>query len=91
MKINLLPYPANADSRHAKASSLLAAGDSSVDVFAVNDEMINAFKNEGPSTLTALLAARKAVALHSAADLCPALTGPSVLLLKQRHKRIACG
>ncbi len=47
MKINLLPYPANADSRHAKASSLLAAGDSSVDVFAVNDEMINAFKNEG--------------------------------------------
>ena len=34
MKINLLPYPANADSRHAKASSLLAAGDSSVDVFA---------------------------------------------------------
>ncbi len=47
MKINLLPYPANADSRHAKVSSLLAAGDSSVDIFAVNDEMINAFKNEG--------------------------------------------
>ena len=47
MKINLLPYPANADSRHAKISSLLAAGDSSVDIFAVNDEMINAFKNEG--------------------------------------------
>lgn len=47
MKINVLPYPKNADSRHAKVSSLLAAGDDSVDVFTVNDEMINAFKYEG--------------------------------------------
>ena len=47
MKINILPYPVNADSRHAKVSFLLAGGDSSVDIFAVNDEMINAFKNEG--------------------------------------------
>ncbi len=47
MKINVLFYPTNADSRHGKVSSLLAAGDSSVDIFAVNDEMINAFKYEG--------------------------------------------
>lgn len=47
MKINVLSYPVNADSRHGKVSSLLAAGDSSVDIFAVNDEMINAFKYEG--------------------------------------------
>lgn len=47
MKINVLSYPVNADSRHGKVSSLLAAGDASVDIFAVNDEMINAFKYEG--------------------------------------------
>lgn len=47
MKIHVLPYPKNAESRHAKVSSLLAAGDDSVDVFTVNDEMINAFKHEG--------------------------------------------
>ncbi len=47
MKINVVPYPKNAESRHAKVSSLLAAGDDSVDVFTVNDEMINAFKHEG--------------------------------------------
>lgn len=47
IKINILSYPSNADSRHAKVSSLLAAGDPSVDIFAVNDEMINAFKGEG--------------------------------------------
>lgn len=47
MKINVLEYPSNADARHAKISSLLAAGDISVDVFAVNDEMINSFKYEG--------------------------------------------
>ncbi len=47
MKINVLSYPTNADSRHGKVSSLLAAGDSSVDIFAVNDEMINNFKYEG--------------------------------------------
>lgn len=47
MKINVLAYSINADSRHAKISSLLAAGDSSVDIFAVNDEMINAYKYEG--------------------------------------------
>ncbi len=47
MKINVLSYPVNADSRHGKVSSLLAAGDASVDIFAVNDEMINAFKHKG--------------------------------------------
>lgn len=47
MKIHVLPYPANADSRHAKVSSLLAAGDPLVDVFAVNDEMISEFKYAG--------------------------------------------
>ena len=47
MEITVLPYPINADSRQAKVSSLLAAGDKSVDIFSINDEMISEFKYAG--------------------------------------------
>lgn len=47
MKIYVKAYPVNADSRHAKVSSLLSAGDSSVDIFALNDEMMSSFKGAG--------------------------------------------
>lgn len=47
MQITVLEYPLNADSRQARVSSLLAAGDASVDVFSINDEMISEFKYAG--------------------------------------------
>nr|WP_288827534.1 extracellular solute-binding protein [uncultured Clostridium sp.] len=47
MRIHVVECPINADSRHAKISSLLASGDTSVDVISVNDEMISEFKHAG--------------------------------------------
>ena len=47
MQITVLEYPLNADSRQARVSSLLAAGDASVDVFSINDEMISEYKYTG--------------------------------------------
>lgn len=47
MRIHAVESPINADSRHARISSLLAAGDTSVDVISVNDEMISEFKHAG--------------------------------------------
>ncbi|MCD8368779.1 MAG: ABC transporter substrate-binding protein, partial [Clostridiales bacterium] len=47
IKIHVVPCPDNADSRHARVSSLLAAGDYSVDIFTLNDEMISQFKYAG--------------------------------------------
>lgn len=47
MQIHIQEYPINADSRHAKISSLLAAGSTDVDIFSVNDEMISEFKHAG--------------------------------------------
>ncbi|WP_024347815.1 extracellular solute-binding protein [Lacrimispora indolis] len=47
MRIHAVESPINADSRHARISSLLAAGDTSVDVLSVNDEMISEFKHAG--------------------------------------------
>ncbi|GLC78226.1 extracellular solute-binding protein [Lacrimispora brassicae] len=47
MRIHTVECPINADSRHARISSLLAAGDTSVDVISVNDEMISEFKQAG--------------------------------------------
>lgn len=47
MRIHVLECPINADSRHARISSLLASGDTSVDVISVNDEMISEFKHAG--------------------------------------------
>lgn len=47
LKINIVECPINADSRHAKISSLLSSGDSSVDIISINDEMISEFKYAG--------------------------------------------
>lgn len=47
MKINLLSSPIHADNRHARISTILSSGDDSVDVIAVNDEMITEFKYQG--------------------------------------------
>lgn len=47
MKIHLISCPDNADNRQAKISTILSAGESSVDIFTVNDEMVNEFKYEG--------------------------------------------
>ena len=43
----LISCPANADVRQAKISTILAAGESSVDIFSVNDEMVSEFKYQG--------------------------------------------
>lgn len=45
--ITLVETPAYPDSRQARISTLLASGDSSVDIFTVNDEMISEFKYQG--------------------------------------------
>ncbi|MFV0241853.1 MAG: extracellular solute-binding protein [Lacrimispora sphenoides] len=47
LRIRAVECPINADSRHARISSLLAAGDTSVDIISVNDEMISEFKEAG--------------------------------------------
>lgn len=47
MKIHVISPPANADNRHAKISTILSAGDTSVDLITVNDEMISEFKHMG--------------------------------------------
>lgn len=43
----LISCPVNADVRQAKISTILAAGESSVDIFSVNDEMVSEFKYQG--------------------------------------------
>ena len=45
--INIVDSPTNADSRHAKICSLLASGDTSVDIYTINDEMFSMFKSSG--------------------------------------------
>lgn len=47
LDIHLLASPVNADNRHARISTILSSGDTSVDVIAVNDEMIQEFKYQG--------------------------------------------
>ena len=47
LEIQVISYPANADVRQAKISTILAAGESSVDIFSVNDEMVSEFKYQG--------------------------------------------
>ena len=44
LEIETIACPADADVRQAKISTILEAGDSSVDIFSVNDEMISEFK-----------------------------------------------
>lgn len=47
INIELIAPPSNPDTRQAKISTLLASGDSSVDIFTINDEMISEFKYKG--------------------------------------------
>lgn len=47
ININVVTSPQNADSRHAKISTILSSGDDSVDIIAVNDEMMSEFKYQG--------------------------------------------
>ncbi|MGN1142435.1 MAG: extracellular solute-binding protein, partial [Oliverpabstia sp.] len=47
IKINVITSPQNADNRHAKISTILSSGDDSVDIIAVNDEMMSEFKSQG--------------------------------------------
>ena len=47
LEIQVISCPANADVRQAKISTILAAGEPSVDVFSVNDEMVSEFKYQG--------------------------------------------
>lgn len=47
INIHVVTSPQNADNRHAKISTILSSGDDSVDVIAVNDEMMSEFKSQG--------------------------------------------
>lgn len=47
LEIQVVSCPANADIRQAKISTFLAAGETSVDIFSVNDEMVSEFKYKG--------------------------------------------
>lgn len=47
INIEVIAPPANADNRHAKISTMLSAGDTTADIFSVNDEMISEFKHLG--------------------------------------------
>lgn len=47
LEIKIISCPANADVRQAKISTILAAGEPSVDIFSVNDEMVSEFKYKG--------------------------------------------
>lgn len=47
MEIHVTACPENADNRQAKISTILSAGETSVDIFSVNDEMVSEFKYKG--------------------------------------------
>lgn len=47
LKIQVIAAPTDSDTRQQKITTLLSTGDTSVDVFQVNDEMATAFKNTG--------------------------------------------
>lgn len=47
LEIQVVSCPANADIRQAKISTILAAGETSVDIFSVNDELVSEFKYKG--------------------------------------------
>lgn len=47
LTIKVIPEPVNADERHAQITRVLSAGDSSIDIISINDEMISTFKNTG--------------------------------------------
>ena len=41
IKINIVPCPLDANNRQAEVATILASGDSSVDLISVNDEMVS--------------------------------------------------
>lgn len=47
IKINIIPCPTDANNRQAEISTILASGDTDVDLISVNDEMVSEFKSEG--------------------------------------------
>ena len=47
IKINIVPCPLDANNRQAEVATILASGDSSVDLISVNDEMVSEFKYKG--------------------------------------------
>ena len=47
MEIHVTACPENADNRQARISTILSAGETSVDIFSVNDEMVSEFKYKG--------------------------------------------
>ena len=47
MEIHVTACPENADNRQARISTILSAGETYVDIFSVNDEMVSEFKYKG--------------------------------------------
>lgn len=47
LKINVIAAPTDSDTRQQKITTILSTGDSSVDIFEINDEMSASFKNSG--------------------------------------------
>jgi multiple sugar transport system substrate-binding protein len=47
VKIKWIAAPTDSDTRQQKISTILSSGDSSVDIFEINDEMSTSFKNAG--------------------------------------------
>ena len=47
MEITVEKCPSNADNRQVKICTILAAGDNTIDLISVNDEMISEFKHKG--------------------------------------------
>jgi multiple sugar transport system substrate-binding protein len=47
VKIKWIAAPTDSDTRQQKTSTILSSGDSSVDIFEINDEMATSFKNAG--------------------------------------------
>lgn len=47
LKINVIAAPTDSDTRQQKITTMLSTGDTTVDIFEVNDEMSTTFKNSG--------------------------------------------
>lgn len=47
LKINVIAAPTDSDTRQQKITTMLSTGDTSVDIFEINDEMATTFKNTG--------------------------------------------
>ena len=47
IKINLIPCPSDANNRQAEVTTILASGNTAIDLISVNDEMVSEFKYKG--------------------------------------------